>query len=171
MNLKNPLQLITLVNEKIASVSSLLIYGVIAVVVIEVGGRYIFNHPTNWSYDLQWMFYGAMVFLGGAYGIKADVHVKADVFYDMFKPRTKAVIRILCYLLLFFPFAIAFVNASYGLMANAWILKETSPYTSWNPLTGPIKTVMFVSAVMLLLQGIIDFIGYFKMLKNGGEDI
>ncbi|HOQ10589.1 MAG TPA: hypothetical protein PLG09_10745, partial [Syntrophomonadaceae bacterium] len=77
----------------------------------------------------------------------------------------------LCYLLLFFPFAIAFVNASYGLMANAWILKETSPYTSWNPLTGPIKTVMFVSAVMLLLQGIIDFIGYFKMLKDGGEDI
>jgi len=56
-------------------------------------------------------------------------------------------------------------------MANAWILKETSPYTSWNPLTGPIKTVMFVSAVMLLLQGIIDFIGYFKMLKDGGEDI
>lgn len=171
MNLKNPLQLLTRINEIIASVSSLLIYGVIAVVVIEVGGRYIFNQPTNWSYDLQWMFYGALVFLGGAYGIKADLHVKADVFYEMFKPRTKAIIRILCYLAFFFPFAVAFVYASYGLMINAWVLGETSPYTSWNPITGPIKTVLFVSAVMLLLQGLVDFIGYFKMLKDGGERI
>lgn len=171
MNLKNPLKLITSFNKTVAFWASLLIYGVILVVIIEVTGRYFFNAPTNWSYDLQWMFYGALVFLGGAYGIKADVHVKADVVYDMLKPRVKAIIRILCYLAFFFPFAIAFALTTYDLMLNAWILGETSPYTSWNPSTGPIKTILFISAVMLLLQGLVDFIGYFKMLKDGGERI
>ncbi|HZJ84621.1 MAG TPA: TRAP transporter small permease subunit [Syntrophomonadaceae bacterium] len=169
MLFNKPFSLITDVNEKIAFLASLLIYGVIAVVVIEVGGRYFFNHPTNWSYDLAWMFYGAIAFLGGAYGITADVHVKADVVYDLLKPRTQAIIRIACYLAFFFPFALALVYSTYGLMSHAWILGETSPYTSWNPITGPIKTVLFVGSVMLLLQGLIDFVSYFKMLKDGGD--
>jgi TRAP-type mannitol/chloroaromatic compound transport system permease small subunit len=56
-------------------------------------------------------------------------------------------------------------------MVNAWVLGETSPYTSWNPSTGPIKTVMFLGALMLLLQGLLDFIGYFKKLKDGGDSV
>lgn len=169
--LKSPAQLITGFNEKVAFVASLLIYGIIAVVVIEVGGRYIFNSPTNWSYDMQWMLCGALMVLGGAYGLKEEVHVKADVFYDMFPPRVQAIVRIICYLVFFFPFAIPFAYVSYDLMVNAWVLGETSPYTSWNPSTGPIKTVMFLGALMLLLQGLLDFIGYFKKLKDGGDSV
>jgi TRAP-type mannitol/chloroaromatic compound transport system permease small subunit len=157
-------------NNIIARVASFVIYPLIFVVVLEVVFRYILNKPTIYAYDLTWMFYAALVFLGGGYGLQHEVHVRADVFYNKLKARGKAVINMFCYPLLFFTSMAGLLYSTFLLMVKAWQFNETSPYTSWNPPVGPIKTVLFVCILILTLQGIVKFSGHLKdLIKGGGE--
>lgn len=161
---------ITKINEKVALVTSFLIYPLIVVIVTEVVARYFLNRPTIFSYDLSWMIFAALVFLGGGYGLQHDVHVSADVIYNMFSPRGKAIIDLFCYPLFFFSSMLGLLYSSYSLMMKAWQFNERSPYTSWNPPTGPIKTVLFISILLLLLQGFVVFFGRMKNLVRRGEE-
>ncbi len=161
---------ISKVNEKIAVVTSFLIYPLMVVVVIEVVARYFLNRPTSFSYDLTWMIYAALVFLGGGHCLQHDVHVRADIIYDMFQRKGKAIINMFCYPFFFFSSMIGLLISTYHLMMKAWIYNEKSPYTSWNPPTGPIKTVLFISILILLLQGIVIFSGHLRDLFKGGEE-
>jgi TRAP-type mannitol/chloroaromatic compound transport system permease small subunit len=149
---------ITRVNYWIARVASFLIYPIILVICFEVFCRYVLNSPTIYTYDLTWMSYGALIFLGGAYALAYDVHVKADILYNMMNKWGKMIINLVCYPAFFFTSLYAFLGSSYVLMRNAWAYHEISRYTSWGPPTGPVKTVLFVSFVMLAIQGVVKFI-------------
>lgn len=160
---------ITKINEKIAFLASFLVYPLMVVVVIEVVARYFLNRPTTFSYDLTWMLYAALVFLGGGHCLQHEVHVRADIIYDMFGKKGKAIINMFCYPFFFFSSMIGLTISTYYLMMKAWQFKEKSPYTSWNPPTGPIKTVLFISILVLLLQGMVIFSGHLKDLFKRGE--
>ena len=96
--MKKILNLINFVNEKIVThFACWLVFPLIFVVVYEVCARYLFNNPTNWAFDLSWMFCGAFVFLGGGYTLLHKGHVKVDLFYDRFPKRVQALINIVCY--------------------------------------------------------------------------
>jgi len=160
---------VTAVNDKIAKLASILIFPLVLVVVAEVFFRYILNHPTIYTYDLSWMLYAAFVFLGGGYALHEEVHVKADIIYNMLKERGKAFINLFCYPVFFFTSMAGLLYSSYELMVKAWIHGETSPYTSWNPPVGPIKTVLFISILVLTLQGVVEFVKAMKHLRKGGN--
>lgn len=167
---------ITALNEKVAAIASFLIFPLIIVETIEVFFRYVLNSPTIYTYDLSWMFYAALVFLGGGYALEHEVHVRADVFFNMLSERGKAILSIICYIIFFFTSMIGIIWSTWDLMIKAFVYNETSPYTSWNPSVAPIKTVLFISMVLLALQGIVKFCEYVKVLKkgksadNGGEE-
>ena len=159
---------ITKLNNKVAFAASLLIFPLIFFLVIEVFFRYVLRSPSNYTYDLAWMTYAAFVFLGGGYALAKDVHVRADVFYVKLKKRGKAIMNMFCYPIFFFSSMWALLYSTYLLMSRAWTLSETSPFTSWNPHMGPIRTVFFICFVLLTLQGIVHFASFFKDLKKGG---
>ena len=158
---------ITKANDKIALAASLLIYPLVFVVVLEVFFRYVLSKPSPYTFDLTWMLYGALVFLGGAYCITHNVHVKADIFYNIFPPIVKKISDIVCYVCLFFTAAVAYVYSTGLMMKNAWVYHEISRSTSWGPITGPIKTILFISLVMLSLQGLVKFLQLFSRSKGG----
>ena len=164
---------ITWVNTKIAMTAMLLIFPLIAIVCVEVFMRYFLGSPTKYAFDLSWMINGTLVFLGGAYAIADNVHVRADIFYNMLKKHWQLVIDIVLYPLFFFTAMAALVYSSYGLMVNAWTLGEVSRMTSWGPPLGPSRTVMFAAFVMVFLQGIVKFCGVlrvgYEMFKNRGK--
>ena len=69
----------------------------------EVVVRYAFNAPTTWSFDLGYMMYGALFFMAGAYTLARGGHVRADIFYRLWAPRTQAKLDLLLYFVFFFP--------------------------------------------------------------------
>ena len=161
---------ITKANTFIARVVSYLIYPIIFVIVIEVFFRYILKAPTPYTYDLSWMMYGTMIFLGGAYALADNVHVKADIIYNSLKRKAKLVIDVLCYPAFFFTTVAALIYSTYILMANAWAFNEISRMTSWGPPTGPVRTILFISFVILGLQGIVKFGELIRDAVKGGDD-
>ncbi len=56
----------------------------------EVFVRYVLRAPTTWAFDISYITYGAMFLMAGAYTLSRNGHVRADVLYRLWTPRTQA---------------------------------------------------------------------------------
>jgi TRAP-type mannitol/chloroaromatic compound transport system permease small subunit len=135
----------------------------------EVAARYLFNAPTVWAYDVTYMLYAAIFMLGAAYALHKGAHIRTDFFWDNFSPRTKGIIDSISYLVFFFPsFAvlglIAFSEAQY-----AYAIQEHSDQSPWRPLLWPFRTVVPLTCLLLMIQGISEFLKSFYMARTGIE--
>lgn len=162
--------MITKVNKKITETMFVwIIYPLIIFMVVEVFARYFFKRPTFFAYDLTWMLYSAFSFLGGAYALISDSHVKADVFYNMMSKEKRAVTSIACYLVLFFPSIIGLTSSAWKMLYKAIIYNEKSVYTNWGPSVIPIKVVLFIAIILLSLQGCVEFYKSIQLLLQNKE--
>jgi len=129
-------------------------WAVIAVYVYyyEVIARYIFNSPTNWAHESMFLLFGMQYLISGAYAYLNDSHVRVDVFYARLSDRRKAIADVLTSVF-FFIFAGT-------LLATGWIFSMDSvsvmevSFTEWAIQYWPVKLVIFLGAVLILLQGI-----------------
>ena len=69
----------------------------------EVFVRYVLDDPTSWAFDFSYIMYGALFFMAGAYTLSRGGHVRADMFYRLWRPRTQATVELVLYVLFFFP--------------------------------------------------------------------
>ena len=63
------------------------------VVCVEVFKRYILNAPTAWIFDADYMMYGTLFMMCGAYTLAQNGHVRGDFLYGSMQPRTQACAR------------------------------------------------------------------------------
>jgi TRAP-type mannitol/chloroaromatic compound transport system permease small subunit len=127
-------------------------------VAYEVIARYFFHAPTIWSFDVTYMLYGTIFMLGAAYALHKGAHIRTDFFYDRWSVQTKGMVDSISYVVFFFPSIILFFVASAGEAWYAYTISETSEQTPWRPILWPYKTVVPVTCVLLLLQGISEVI-------------
>ena len=59
----------------------------------EVFSRYALNNPHDWALDAQIMMYGTLFMMAGAYTLAKNGHVRGDVLYGFFRPRTQATLE------------------------------------------------------------------------------
>jgi TRAP-type mannitol/chloroaromatic compound transport system permease small subunit len=124
----------------------------------EVIARYGFNAPTVWAYDLSYMLYGSHFMLGAAYTLLKGGHIRTDIFYQNWSPRTQGRVDALLYLLLFFPGMFFFFWMGSQEALHAWAIQERSDASPWRPIVYPLKTVLPVTAALILIQGVSEFI-------------
>ena len=154
-------------SECCSKVFAWLIVALVFELFYEVVARYVFNAPTIWSYDLTYMFYGTLFTMGSAYALGKNRHIRIDVFYSRFSAHWKSVTDVCLYLVLFFPaMGVLFVKGvSYA--ARSWSIHEASCAGAWGPPIYPLKTVFPVAILVLLLQGIAQFIRSLRILRGG----
>lgn len=142
----------------IAKLSAWLIVPMTGALVYEVVSRYIFNAPTIWAYDVTYMFSGALFMLGSAYALRQGTHVRADFLLDALSPRWQATIDIILYVAVYFPAMALFFWASFKFAAESWAQGETYPQSPWMPIIYPLKTVMPMTLLLLLIQGVAELL-------------
>ena len=120
--------------------------------------RYVFNAPTFWSYDVSYMLYGTIFMIGAAYTLFRDEHVRIEVIYDKASARTKALIDVVGYIVFFFPSLIALLYFGSGFAFKSFKMLESSGESMWGPPIYPFKAVIPLAAILLLLQGIAQFL-------------
>lgn len=141
----------------------------VAAVSYEVIARYLFNAPTIWSFDVTYMLYGTIFMLGAAYALHKGAHIRTDFFYEKWTVKTKGMVDSISYLVFFFPSLIMLLVASGNEAWYAWGIGEMSEQTPWRPLLWPYKTVVPVTCVMLLLQGVSEVIKSVFAWRTGIE--
>lgn len=135
-----------------------LIFALIGALVYEVIARYAFGHPTAWSYDTSYILYGSLFLLGAAYTLLVGGHVRIDVFYTRFSPRGRAIIDLVCYSVFFFPVMALLLNGGIDFAQSSWEIGERSAVSAWKLPIYPYKTVLPVAILLLLIQGVAEFI-------------
>ena len=133
----------------------------------EVFRRYALDSPRAWAFDVMIYFYGTLFMMAGAYTLAKNSHVRGDVLYGFFRPRTQAAWDLALYIVFFIPGVFALTYAGYYYAADSWAIKETSNITAEGPPIYPFKTIIPLAGAVLLLQGIVEIIRCVICLKTG----
>ena len=146
---------------------SYLVYPLVGGVAYEVFARYLFHAPTVWAYDTTYMLYGTIFMLGAAYTLLHKGHIRTDIFYNKLAPRKQGKVDAIMYLILFFPGMILYLIAGWDYAAHSWIMNEKAGNSPWMPIIYPFKTVTPVTAALLIIQGISEFVKSVHAWKRG----
>ena len=133
----------------------------------EVFSRYVLDHPHAWAFDVMIMMYGTLFMMAGAYTLSKNGHVRGDVLYSFFTPRTQASVDLVLYVVFFVPGVIALVWAGYNYAAESWAINEHSNITADGPPVYPFKTVIPMAGTLLLFQGIVEIVRCVLCIKAG----
>jgi TRAP-type mannitol/chloroaromatic compound transport system permease small subunit len=133
----------------------------------EVFSRYALGAPRAWAFDFMIMMYGTLFMMAGAYTLSKNSHVRGDVLYGFFTPRTQATIDLTLYIVFFIPGVFALTYAGYYYAAESWRINEHSTITYEGPPIYPFKTVIPLAGAILMAQGIVEIIRCIVCLKQG----
>ncbi len=146
---------------------SWLIVALTLLITWEVFSRYALDNPHAWAFDAMIMLYGTLFMMAGAYTLSKNGHVRGDVLYGFFQPRTQASLDLLLYIVFFVPGVIALTYAGYFYAAESWSINEHSNITADGPPVYPFKTVIPLAGFILLLQGIVEIVRCIVCLRQG----
>jgi TRAP-type mannitol/chloroaromatic compound transport system permease small subunit len=147
--------------------SSWLILVLTAGVCLEVVKRYLLNAPTAWSFDADYMLYGVLFMMCGAYTLAQDGHVRGDFLYSSMKPRLQASLDLALYLVFFLPGIAALVYSGIDYAHDSWLIREHVSDTANGPAVYPFKAVIPVAGALVLLQGLAEILRCVVCLRTG----
>ncbi len=132
----------------------------------EVFSRYVLNAPHDWALDAQIMFYGTLFMMAGAYTLSKNGHVRGDVLYGFFEPRTQATLDLILYFLFFLPGIVALTWAGWNFANESLAIRESTFSATPLPLY-PFKFVIPLAGGMLLLQGLVEIVRCVQCIRHG----
>ena len=154
------------VSRKVGRFAMYLIFAMAAILLWSSISKTFFL-PSLWTLEMAQFTMVAYYLLGGPYSMQLDNHVRMDLVYGTWSPRTRAwvdaftIVFLLVYLvlLLYGGFSSTYYALEYG---------ERS-YSSWRPYMAPIKIVACIGIFLMLLQA---FAVLFKdIAKLKGEEL
>ena len=143
-----------------------LILPIVGVMVFEVISRYAFNAPTIWSTDVVIMLAGTLYIIGGAYTHYLGGHINVETLYNLLSPRWQTVTRVV----LHFPLFALYIGVVLWVGTEFWwdsMMKGEHAGTLWNPLVWPFKLMVPLGALLIMLQGLANFIRDVRSLVTG----
>ena len=139
---------------RIGRTTMLVIFVMVGVLFYSAISKTFFN-PSLWTYEFAQFLMVGYFLLGGAYSLQINSHVRMDLLYSQWRPRTKSrwdaatALFMIAYLVLLL----------YGSLSSTWYAIEYGErsYSIWRPYMWPIKVVMNIGILLMLLQAISQF--------------
>jgi TRAP-type mannitol/chloroaromatic compound transport system permease small subunit len=133
----------------------------------EVFVRYALRAPTTWAFDFSYITYGALFLMAGAYTLSRNGHVRADVVYRFWKPRTQASMDLLLYVIFFLPAVLAFMYSGWNYASMSVRFREVSIFSPAGVPVFPLKSLIPVTGLLLFIQGIAEIIRCILCIRLG----
>jgi TRAP-type mannitol/chloroaromatic compound transport system permease small subunit len=133
----------------------------------EVFVRYVLRAPTTWAFDFSYINYGAMFLMAGAYTLSRNGHVRADVVYRFWQPRTQASMDLLLYILFFLPAVAAWMYSGWNYAAMSVRFREVSIFSPAGVPVFPLKALIPVTGLLLFIQGVAEVIRCVLCIRLG----
>ena len=114
-----------------------------------------FSIPPLWAIEMAQFTMAAYYLLGGAYSLQLNGHVRMDLAYSRWSPRTRAAMDAVTVLFLIFYLGVLLAGA---IASTEYALQYGETYySSWAPKMAPIKIIMCIGIVLILLQAVSTF--------------
>ncbi len=164
--MKNILMAVDRASTRLGQTFAWLIVALTCLIAWEVFSRYVLNTPHDWALDVQIQMYGTLFMLAGAYTLAKNGHVRGDVLYGFFEPRTQAWVDLVLYGLFFLPGIVALTWAGWTFAQESIAIRESTFSATPLPLY-PFKFMVPVAGFMLLLQGIVEIVRCLQCIRDG----
>lgn len=151
------------------SVGRLVVWLVLAASLISAGNavmRYGLNTSSNAWLEIQWYLFGLVFLMGAGYTLKHNGHVRIDVLYGRFSPRTRAWVDLMGGVLFLLPMSGLIAWLGWDFFMASYAVAETSPDAGGLP-RWPIKLAVPVGFSLLWLQGVSEVIKRAGVLWGG----
>jgi len=114
-----------------------------------------FFQPSLWTLELAQFAMVTYYILGGPYSMQMGSHVRMDLFYGEWSPRTKAWVDVYTIITLIFFLSVLL----YGGISSATYAIEYGErsYSAWRPYMWPVKVTMVFGIFMMILQSVSEF--------------
>lgn len=150
------LQKVALVNEWVGRTVSWLLLAMMLLTCVVVVVRYVFNLGSIALQEAVLYLHGCVFMLALAYTLHHRGHVRVDVLSQHFSPTVRAGIEIAGTLLFLVPFALFILVTSLDYVAFSWRLLEGSAQPGGLPGVFLVKSLIPLSAALLLLQAVAE---------------
>jgi TRAP-type mannitol/chloroaromatic compound transport system permease small subunit len=104
--------------------------------------------------------------MAGAYTLSKNGHVRGDVLYGFFQPRTQATIDLVLYIVFFLPGILALTWAGWSFANESLAIREQTFNADPLPVY-PFKFIVPIAGAVLLLQGIVEIVRCVICLRDG----
>jgi TRAP-type mannitol/chloroaromatic compound transport system permease small subunit len=158
------------VNEFLGSAVSWVSLLMVLITFLIVVLRYAFDLGWIWLQESVTYMHAALFLIGAAYTLKHEGHVRVDIFYRKFTPRTRAWVDLGGALLLLLPVCLFIFSVSWGYVAQSWELREGSREAGGLDGVYLLKSLMLVMAGLLVLQGLSQVMRRLLFLLQGAAD-
>jgi TRAP-type mannitol/chloroaromatic compound transport system permease small subunit len=141
-------------NRVIGRLAMLLVFVMIGILLYSSITKAFFL-PSLWTLEMAQFTMVAYYLLGGGYSMQLDSHVRMDLLYGRWSPKTRAVVDVFTILFLLFYLVLLLYG---GVSSTDYALQYgEESYSAWAPRMAPIKIVMCVGIVLMLLQAVAVF--------------
>lgn len=130
--------------------------------------RYVFDAGLIWVQESVVWMHAVVFMLGAAYTLKAEEHVRVDVFYRAMSDRRRAWIDLIGVLIFLLPLCVFLGWKSFDFVTQSWSIREASresgglPY----PFIPMLKSVLLLMPLTVALQGISLVLDSLKTLRG-----
>ncbi len=142
-----------------------LTFAMIVVTCVVVVLRYGFDASAIMLQESVIYMHGAVFMLGLAYTAQHDGHVRVDVLYGRASPRARGVVNLVGHLVLTIPLCATIFLTSLDYVANSWSILEGSQEVGGIPAVFALKTLIPLSAAMLIAQAAVQAVQEFRALR------
>ncbi|KQZ94358.1 C4-dicarboxylate ABC transporter [Mesorhizobium sp. Root157] len=145
---------------------------ILAAVLVSAGNAIIrkaFSMSSNAWLELQWYLFGAAFLLAAAYTLRDNEHIRVDIVYGMFSRRTQHLIDLFGHVLFLMPFTILMVLYLFPYVGLSYRSGEMSN-NAGGLILWPAKSLLLISFIMLLFQGISEIIKKIAILRGNMDD-
>ena len=158
---------IDVVNRVVGRFVMYLIFAMMGVLLFSSTSRTFFGVSHIWVIETAQFLLAAYYLLGGGYSMQLDSHVRMDLLYSRWKPRTRAVVDAVTGGFLLFYLVFLLVG---GFSSTKYAIEYGQKnYSSWAPPLAPIKIIMVTGITLMLLQVIAVF--FRDLAKARGETL
>ena len=153
--------------KKIGDTCSWLSFMLVILISLDVFLRYVFNFSSASLYELEWHMFAMIFLIGSSLTLQRDEHVRVDVFYNKFSDKGKNIINLVGNLIFLLPFCIIIFYTSIPFVEDSYNILESSPDPGGLPFRFIIKSIIPISFLLLVTQGLLNIFKNLKKLSDG----
>lgn len=131
--------------------------------------RYGFSTGSVWAQELEWHLMAPICLFGMSYALKHGEHVRVDVLFDGFSPRTKNFIELLSALIAMAVSAIV-IWLSIGYVLQSWSVGEGSANPGGIPARYLLKALIPIGFALLLVQSLSQAIRFYLAWRSATDE-
>jgi len=150
----------------IAYLTAVILALLVVLVVFDATSRYLFSHGSTALQELEWHFFDVVILLSIAFTLRHNAHVRVDIFYDRFSPKTQALINIISALFFVLPLSFLIIYIGIDFVEMSFVQHEASSDPGGLQYRWVVKALMPLAFIFLLLQAIKELVSDIQKWKS-----